>query len=562
MEAQEKIALNEENIRRALEDYGRHTEQTEVLDEVSDAFIMRLARDNYYAKQELRELFRKSPVWNEELDALVINGSRTHDPDYERIESLARQILIYPDHIEGEQIGNIHKAIQFFSNPDPTDDERAESIAAIQAIAPKAYAPGKKPSRIFRALCVALGIDDNTCERFSWKYSQLADEMSSRKIEFKLFVSVNPAHFITMSNPKKDERGDTLTSCHSFNSTEYDYNNGCSGYARDHYTFIVFTVVDPSNAETLNNRKNMRQIFCYKPGNGVLLQSRLYNDAGGTSRARAESKIYRDLIQREISALEEQPNLWRTFKYCGNREITFKSGHGFGGYEDWVYSDYRAKVSIRADHENNYEEFTIGTSGLCIQCGEVTSCGLYCEKCEGRCDYCGEIYNVHHLHHIVDRSGDEVQLCECCLEQHCIYCEMCETYHDREDMTQVQGGLWVCNSCLDEHFCRCDDCGEWVRATDMYQAVSYDGYTIDVCDECISDHYVVCNDCDEYISIYGVKIVYDENGKEYDVCPCCIDNYKECEDCGKLFKSEALVDGLCPECAKKAETEVVKEKIA
>ena len=64
MEAKEKIALNEENIRQALEDYGRHTCQTEVLDDVSDAFIIRLARDNYYAKQELRELFRKSPVWD------------------------------------------------------------------------------------------------------------------------------------------------------------------------------------------------------------------------------------------------------------------------------------------------------------------------------------------------------------------------------------------------------------------------------------------------------------------------------------------------------------------
>ncbi len=41
---------------------GRHTSETKVLDDVSDTFIMRLAKDNYYAKQELRELFRKSPV--------------------------------------------------------------------------------------------------------------------------------------------------------------------------------------------------------------------------------------------------------------------------------------------------------------------------------------------------------------------------------------------------------------------------------------------------------------------------------------------------------------------
>lgn len=40
-------------------------------------------------------------------------------------------------------------------------------------------------------------------------------------------MSINPAHFITMSNPKGDVRGETLISCHSFNSSEYQYNNGC-----------------------------------------------------------------------------------------------------------------------------------------------------------------------------------------------------------------------------------------------------------------------------------------------------------------------------------------------
>ena len=89
MEAKEKIRLAEENIRQALIDYGRHTSRTEVLDDVPDAFIRRLEKDNYYAKQKLRELFKKSPVWNEELDALVINGTRTHDPDYSRIGDLA-----------------------------------------------------------------------------------------------------------------------------------------------------------------------------------------------------------------------------------------------------------------------------------------------------------------------------------------------------------------------------------------------------------------------------------------------------------------------------------------
>ena len=380
METKEKIALAKENIRQALADYRRHTTQTEVLDDVSDEFIDRLAKDNYFAKYALRHLFSKSPVWNEELDALVINGTRTHEPDYNRIRSLAWKILEDPI-CSGteEQRRNIQKILDFFSIPNLTDEEKKESIEAINALAPKAYAKGKKLSRVFRAICVSLGVVEN--KNFNYLYAQFADEITSHKIDFKLFVSLNPAHFITMSNPKDDERGCTLTSCHSFNSTEYSYNNGCTGYARDNYTFIVFTVLDPTNTETLNNRKNMRQIFCYEPGNGVLLQSRLYNDAGGTNREQAESRIYRDLVQREISALEGQPNLWQTFKYYGNNKIEFVSGDGFGGYEDWTHEEFCAKVSIREDHANNFKPFEIGTYGLCIKCGQEICDRLYCHYC-------------------------------------------------------------------------------------------------------------------------------------------------------------------------------------
>ncbi len=84
-----------------------------------------------------------------------------------------------------------------------------------------------------------------------------------------------------------------------------DYNCGCTGYARDDVTFIVFTA---SNTETLNNRKTSRQLFMYKPQNELLLQSRLYNTYSGICGAQAESKLYRDLVQREISALEGVPN--------------------------------------------------------------------------------------------------------------------------------------------------------------------------------------------------------------------------------------------------------------
>ena len=93
MDIQEKIRQNTKNIWQAMDDYRAHTYTTGVLDAITHKFVDRLAEDNAHAKAELRNLFRQSPVWNEELDALVINGTRTHDPDSYRVHRLASDIL-------------------------------------------------------------------------------------------------------------------------------------------------------------------------------------------------------------------------------------------------------------------------------------------------------------------------------------------------------------------------------------------------------------------------------------------------------------------------------------
>ena len=239
MEIQQIIKQAEQDIRQAIKDYGAHTKQTEVLDDVSERFVRRLARDSSYAKQGLRELFSRSPVWDERIGALVINGTRTHDPDYDRILELGLEILQDALDRDDDRHYSILQALNLFCCAHQSETDREMSIAAINALAPKAYAPTKKPSRVFKALCDALGVADGTAgSRFQRLFAQFADELAAKRIGFKLYVSLNPAHFLTMSNPKEDDRGETLTSCHSLNSTEYKYNNGCSGYARDAASFI------------------------------------------------------------------------------------------------------------------------------------------------------------------------------------------------------------------------------------------------------------------------------------------------------------------------------------
>lgn len=473
MEIQEKIKLAKANIWKAIKDYKAHTYQRNVLDDISDDFVNTLAEDNTYAKQHLRDLFRKSPVWNEELDALVINGTRTHNPDYERVYELAEAILA-PARMTADSKTNVKiaKAIRFFTKPNAKEKDLQESIAAIQALAPDAYAPNKKPSRIFKALCKALNVSDDTAgSEFQRQYAMFADEIASRKIPFKLFVSLNPAHFLTMSNPKEDERGDMMTSCHSFNTEDEDYVGGCSGYARDNYTFIVFTATNPDDPSTLNSRKNSRQIFAYKPGNGLLLQSRLYNTYGGTHGAQEDSTLYRDLVQREISDLEGAANLWKTSDYVGNNLCELEAGIGFSGYQDWTYKEFAAKISIRNDHAEDFVPFPIGTYGLCICCGNETSKGRYCSCCKDdddekrTCDNCFQAF--YHTYPVQNGDGQTIYVCNECRSDYYTCCDECGEYYPDGQMTEVHGGGQVCSMCLDNRYTECSECGDYFHKDEM-----------------------------------------------------------------------------------------------
>ena len=513
----------EQNIRQALNDYDKVTRQHTVLEDVTDDFITTLAYDSVRAKQDLRELFSKSPVWDEELQALVINGTRTHNPDPDRIYELGRNILTLNGHPLDYQLHNI---LVLFWDKNPEQYELDRSTAAIDEIAPGAYVPGKKLSRVFKQICVALGVADETAgSTFQRLYAQFADELTARKIDFKLYVSINPAHFLTMSNPKGDIRGSTLTSCHSFNSTDYSYNCGCSGYARDKTSFIVFTVDDPHNPESFNNRKTTRQIFADRPGSGLLLQSRMYNTSGGTRGACEDSTLYRDLIQREISELENQPNLWKTRPSYGDYSDFVQEGRGFGGYTDWTYDDFDGHISFRADCDmDSVRPLVVGTFGLCVKCGEEISEGMYCYDCNNEretCDDCGGHCSATFL--VYDPRGYEQYVCEECLNDHYERCGRCCDYHHNDTMTYVEDADEdYCEDCLEYVAECCDECGEWHLRDNMYRAYGRYGDEVRVCEGCL-DHFVTCDECGELYHRQNIIKVTAEDGTTIHLCESCME---------------------------------------
>lgn len=550
------INLNHNNIWTAVEDYRRYTYATNVLDDITDAFVDRLAEDSAYAKKDLRDLFSRSNAWNEDLQAIIINGTKTHNPDYVLVHNLANEILrpVKWD-CDCEKRNLIERAIYFFSRP---YEDNSYYLDALQALAPNAYRPNKKPSRIFRALCNALGVvNDSKGSDFQRLFAQFADELNGRKLDFKLFVSLNPAHFITMSNPKEDSRGCTLTSCHSLNVTDYEYNCGCSGYARDDVTFIVFTAADPDVPETLNNRKTSRQLFMYRSYNGLLLQSRLYNTHGGTSGHQAESDLYRDFIQRQISELEGIPNLWHTENYVGNkRNIRIACSSGFGGYADWVYSEFNAKISVHEHHLDDFQTFEVGTYGLCISCADEISEKLYCENCDpddrATCDYCGE--HCYGTTEVIE-NGNRIYVCDSCLEEDFRYCCHCDQYYPRNEM-QLIDNTYVCPNCVEEYCEPCAECGELHHreGDSMYYAFDRDGNEVYICNSCRHDSYSWCDHCHECCHDDTIHAVHDSHGSEMHVCENCRDNhFTQCEQCEEFFPNDDILDGLCQDCRRQQE---------
>ena len=111
------------NIWNAVDDYFRHTYSTEVLDDISEEFVNRLSDDAIESKHALRELFRQSNGWNENLQAIVINGTKTHNPDYILVHNLANSILTPAKHdADWRKIDLIDRAISFFSRPNNQPD--------------------------------------------------------------------------------------------------------------------------------------------------------------------------------------------------------------------------------------------------------------------------------------------------------------------------------------------------------------------------------------------------------------------------------------------------------
>lgn len=542
------IALNKRNIARALEDYKRHIapEDYNAVGHVSEAFIERLAIDSAIAKTPLRSVLSKCWGWNAELQAVVGDAKYLHAPDWSLVKRYAWEIVTpyKTGALSDMEYHDFCAAMEFFTRPESVIDV-TRSIAAIKKIAPRAYRKNRKVNRIFQDFCKAIGVYDGAAaSEYQRLFAKYSDEINGKEIKVTVYISINPAHIVTASNPKYDARGECMTSCHSWNHPDYAYGVGNSGYARDEVTMIVF-IANPADPESLNNRKEARQFFFYKVNDGTLVesgstvysgkfplgtcvQSRLYSTWGGVNGSSELADLFRDIVQRVISEGERAVNLWTT-KNLDKSNLYFPKARGFGGYADWLeFSGATIRLSTRNDCEGRHSGFEIGAPGLCVSCGEEIfaedSLSYYCDACDpdrrSYCDHCGCRITGDEEILVQGPDGYEVAVCEDCLSDYYRLCECCDEYHPVDNCELTDSGRYACRECLERHYFQCDECGTWTHEDSAHYGI-HGGEEVAVCSDCFHDVYNQCVKCGEF---------FHNDDVSYSTGACICDSCREEEE--------------------------------
>jgi hypothetical protein len=247
-----------------------------------------------------------------------------------------------------------------------------------------------------------------------------------------------------------------------------------------------------------------------------------------------DGKRYMDRIYHTSDACCSALQLYADRNGIGVREnipygwLTVKIRCGEDSY--WPYIDtlyyvdivdaYTARLS-RSDDGIYMCNQTDGT--LYGRDEECCSCGAHIDEYEICSNNDGDIY------------------CRACYSEAYTYCDCCEEDCPSDDMVITADDYTVCNYCTDRYYFTCDHCGGIYN----YDDHSNDAGDKTVCDDCLKEHYFTCADCDAVCRVDELH-----NGpNNTTVCPDCAEQYATCSKCGKVLDLDAIVDGLCSDCA-------------
>lgn len=505
----------------------------------TSSFINRLVDEFIKNKKWLVDLLKKAPTkeeakekglnfwWDPDLYGVWVEAIHV-EPNWYSVYNKMLALIPRQKWTEDVCFG-----LNYFTSK---EEDKTPFIDALDRVAPGAYAPGKKPSRILKAIYSALDVVDDTAgSQFQKEFAAIADMLRPEGLTENVLISVNPAHMLTMSNPKhrSDDKSPFMVSCHSLDS-DYEYKNGCAGYARDGVSFLLLKAAHEHKKEAYYASKTMRQLYAYD--GYYLLQSRLYitdsgrsGGYGGTDGEQPVNVIYRQVVQKVLAYCEDVANLWKTIRIaddCQYDEYINVNGD-FAGYHDWEHDDFDCRLCIIKSKEipdNHY--LHIGGAPMCFECGsdycvDDDSTSLLCQDCSVEYDTCADCGSRVPLDDLsrVYRNGYSQYVCHDCLNDHYAWCEQCDEYYYFMEVEDVQG-VALCDDCRTRNCTQCDECDEWYfdDQTELVEVWSSPYDHTRKCPDCLQnafeeDRVRWCPHCERY--------VYTDNEEAEEACCYC-----------------------------------------
>ena len=396
------------------------------------------------------------------------------------------------------------KLFKLFYKEIPDYAERtvnAEHAAAINEMIPSLKArEGEKTSRLINRLCTYLHYNEHP--NYQREFAKYADSVSPITIKRHTVLSINPLDYLTMSF------GNSWASCHTIdkknkrrmpNSYEGMYSSGTMSYMLDPSSMVFYTVDSSYKGdEYWTEPKITRQMFHW--GEDKLVQGRLYPQDNDGARGAYDPN--RNIVQEIMSIAFGFTNLWTVKR---GTEYSSKYINSRGTH----YCDYRNFENCtlsRIVGRDNDNSFYVGAAPICIECGNThrqSSNINCCHDGVNRCVHCGRYLTDDD--DIIWINGDPY--CSDCV----YYCDCCEEYHIDSTTYIEREDVYVCENCLNDYYVHCDICNTWVHVDDMTHIAGED---INICNDCRDEKYCLCADCETWYKVDDMT--EDEDG----VCRC------------------------------------------
>ena len=426
-------------------------------------------------KENLRELLRRHPDWNEREQAVEIKYDEVRNIDSSCVREAVYEMKELAE-LAG-LVGEPRRHFEIALDAATGDYQRIpeeDQLSTIRVYGGIDCAPGQKASRIVNRLCLKFGLERYTEEKqeknsdgtvttrtvhpYNAVFARLSDALNPGAEVKKALLSIHPCDFLEMSNTNNSWR-----SCHSLR--DGDYQAGTLSYMRDEVSMVFYTVNSDVTQDFHKAPHIAREIYCYS--GGTLLQSRLYPSDRADQRKR-----YLELVQKVIASCLGVPGEWATQAVTDGNGQFWRSGVGSRQYRDYDYG-YAIVSLLQNEGRDGDTMLTIGHKACCVCCGEdlrdsnMIDCGrchslVICKSCgremdkddtsydeEAHAYYCGDCRPIctqcHKgikgtVHHALWRGKVSKQMCQSCYEKLTAPCRVCTT----AQVCWVIGGLEFC----------------------------------------------------------------------------------------------------------------------